>query len=378
MANGIDVRHQRQCRSRAGGRCNCEPTYQARVWDNATGQRICRTFTNETAAKAWRRDAKIALRRGREVAAGSRQTVAEAVNEWVDLARRGVVRNRSGEPYKPSAVRGYEQNLRLRVLPELGPEPVSDLRRVDLQELVDELVGSGLAPATVQSSVIPLKAIMRRLVEQGKVERNPTEGLRLPAVRSRRERIATAVEAKALIAAVPERDRAIWATAFYTGLRRGELQALPAELIDLEQRVIHVRYGWDFEAGRIETKGRNRRRVPIPETLRVPLAAHLLASGRRGGELAFGAIETRPFYAEGVQRRADEAWGKELERVTFHECRHTFAALSIAAGVNAKALQSYMGHASIQTTFDLYGHLMPGSESEAAGLLDAYLAGASG
>lgn len=46
----------------------------------------------------------------------------------------------------------------------------------------------------------------------------------------------------------------------------------------------------------------------------------------------------------------------------------------IAAGVNAKALQSYMGHGSIQVTFDLYGKLMPGNEDEAARLLDDYLA----
>ncbi len=45
----------------------------------------------------------------------------------------------------------------------------------------------------------------------------------------------------------------------------------------------------------------------------------------------------------------------------------------IAAGVNAKALQTYMGHASVSITLDRYGHLMPGSEAEAASLLDAYL-----
>ncbi len=44
----------------------------------------------------------------------------------------------------------------------------------------------------------------------------------------------------------------------------------------------------------------------------------------------------------------------------------------IAAGVNAKALASYMGHASVTITYDRYGHLMPGNEAEAAGLLDAY------
>jgi integrase len=45
----------------------------------------------------------------------------------------------------------------------------------------------------------------------------------------------------------------------------------------------------------------------------------------------------------------------------------------IGAGVNAKALATYMGHSSITITLDRYGHLMPGNEDEAAGLLDAYL-----
>ena len=45
----------------------------------------------------------------------------------------------------------------------------------------------------------------------------------------------------------------------------------------------------------------------------------------------------------------------------------------IAAGVNPKALSTYMGHADISITLDRYGHLMPGNETAAAGLLDAYL-----
>jgi len=62
-----------------------------------------------------------------------------------------------------------------------------------------------------------------------------------------------------------------------------------------------------------------------------------------------------------------------LQAIGLHECRHTFASMCIAAGVNARALMSYLGHSSIQTTFDRYGHLMPGSETEAAELLNAYL-----
>jgi integrase len=62
-----------------------------------------------------------------------------------------------------------------------------------------------------------------------------------------------------------------------------------------------------------------------------------------------------------------------VERLTLHEARHCYASYMIAAGVNAKALSTYMGHASIAITLDLYGHMLPGNEAEAAGLLDAYL-----
>jgi integrase len=76
--------------------------------------------------------------------------------------------------------------------------------------------------------------------------------------------------------------------------------------------------------------------------------------------------------------RAHRAWKKEgLKPIGLHECRHTFASILIAAGVNAKALSTYLGHSSIQITLDRYGHLMPGNEDEAVVLVDAYLARAA-
>ena len=63
-----------------------------------------------------------------------------------------------------------------------------------------------------------------------------------------------------------------------------------------------------------------------------------------------------------------------VEPPTLHECRHGYAALMIGAGVNVKALSTFMGHANIGITLDQYGHLLPGAEDEAAGLLDAFLA----
>jgi integrase len=168
-------------------------------------------------------------------------------------------------------------------------------------------------------------------------------------------------------------DRALWATAIYAGLRRGELQALDLVDVDLAAGVIRVRHGWDREHGRIETKcGAGRRSVPIPAALRDELVEHKLRLGRDRG-LLFGRTPEIPFTPDVPYRRAKRAWeAAGLAPIGLHECRHTFASLMIAAGVNAKALSTFMGHSSVNITLDRYGHLMPGSEEEAAGL-DIYL-----
>jgi integrase len=99
----------------------------------------------------------------------------------------------------------------------------------------------------------------------------------------------------------------------------------------------------------------------------------LRRDGRRSG-LLFGTTAPRPFDSRRMQDCADGTWETaKLKRVTLHACRHLYASMSIAAGVNAHALCRYMGHSSIAVTFDLYGHLFPGNESEPAALLDGYL-----
>jgi integrase len=163
----------------------------------------------------------------------------------------------------------------------------------------------------------------------------------------------------------------------YAGLRRGELIALRVNRIDLDANVIHVERGWDVQAGEIATKNGKDRKVPITAPLRELLLPHLLRTGRRGDDLVFGSTATEPFAPKDLTRRADEAW-TGLRRITLHECRHTFASYMIAAGVNAKAVSTYMGHASVGFTLDRYGHLFPGAEGEAEGLLDTYLQAAEG
>jgi integrase len=70
--------------------------------------------------------------------------------------------------------------------------------------------------------------------------------------------------------------------------------------------------------------------------------------------------------------RVDVAWTEaKLERITHYECRHTFITTMIAACTTAKVVSTLAGHASINITFDRYGHLPPGSEEEAGAKLDA-------
>jgi integrase len=158
----------------------------------------------------------------------------------------------------------------------------------------------------------------------------------------------------------------------------GELLALHWEDIDLAEGTIHVRRSWDARDGFVEPKSRaGVRRVPIVALLRDHLVEHRMRQGRAEG-LTFGRTPDRPFCVSTAYMRARRAWAAaNLNPITFHEARHTFASTLIAAGVNAKAISTYLGHASITVTYDLYGHLMPGSEGEAVSLVDAYLERAS-
>ncbi|HEX4626034.1 MAG TPA: tyrosine-type recombinase/integrase, partial [Solirubrobacteraceae bacterium] len=126
-----------------------------------------------------------------------------------------------------------------------------------------------------------------------------------------------------------------------------------------------------------------RRKVPIAGLLRDRLIDARARASERGLELIFGRDDGRPFSYNGILDRAKRIWNLHgLDPIGLHECRHTFASLMIAAmsdagKFNPKVLQTLMGHASITETYDRYGHLMPGSENEAAGMLDRYLAAAA-
>jgi integrase len=379
---GIRERHSRACGSVGGGPCTCTPSLEASVYSRRDHRKIRRTFAGKGAASAarrWRNDARADVQKGR-MRAPTPMTVREASGQWLRLAKTGIVRNRSGDAYKPSVLRGYEELLNLRLLSEVGAVRLSDLARADLQRLVGEWQAKGLSPSSIRNALMPLRALYRDLELLGVVgvPVNPTTGVRLPAVRGRRDRIASPVEAELFLAKLRRNERALWATALYAGLRRGELAALRWEDVDLAAGLIRCERSWDFtSATAVTPKSRaGRRRVPIPVVLRDELVELRMDHEREGRPhgLVFGESAERPFRPSGVVRRGQAAWrAAGLEPVGLHDARHTFASLMIAAGANAKAMATYMGHASVTTTFDLYGHLMPGNEAEAAKLLDRYL-----
>jgi integrase len=372
---GIVTRHRAGCATRRdGGACDCEPAYQAQAWSARDKKSIRRTFPTPQQARAWRQETQVALRRN-QLRAPTSDTLTQAAAGWLDAAQRGVVRTRSGDAYKPSAIRTYRQSLNAHILPAIGHLRLSAVERRHLQHLIDQLLTTGAAPSTVRNAILPVRAIYRHATNRDHVATNPTHTLTLPSVRARRDRVARPDEAAALIAAVPPDDQALWATALYAGLRRGELQALRWRDIDLQRGVIRVERGWDRVVGAIEPKSRSgQRRVPLTHTLRRHLTTHRLRHGGHPETLVFANNGPGAFNPAAALKRARRAWREaQLAPILFHECRHTYASFMIAAGINAKALSTYMGHASITITLDRYGHLLPGNEHQAATMLDTYL-----
>ncbi len=180
---GIEIRHARNCRWLHGEPCSCNPSFRAAAWSGGDKRLVRKTFSTERAAVQWREDARVDLRRG--VLVAPKPTTLRALGElWLESAREGRIRNRSGDRYKPSTLRGYEQALREYVYPALGSAKLQNIRPGEVQRLADALVGRGLNPSTVRNGLLPLRAICRRSLRQGDLAVNPTIGLEIPAVRA--------------------------------------------------------------------------------------------------------------------------------------------------------------------------------------------------
>jgi integrase len=386
---GIRVRHGRSCRSGKGGRCNCEPTYEAWVWSNRDKKKIRRSFPTASAARGWRTDAS-KLVRDKKLRAPTSRTLRQEVDEWLAGARDGRILNKRAERYKPSVVRNYETALRLRVLPTLGDRKLADIDLADLLELKEQLLGEGHSGSTIRNSFVPLQAIYRRARRNGLVAVNPAVDLDLPTA-GRRDRAATPSQADELLAVLPDSVRPLWAVAFYAGLRRGEMRALRIRDVDFDARTIRVERSWDAKEGPVAPKSRAGTRTVFMLDSLVPFLEPLRDRWSDPDSLFFGPAADQPFEPRAVERKAqraltteDERRKKEAEksvddatlvvRFTFHEARHSFSTWLDAAGISETRADRYMGH-SDGGVAGRYRHPLPGQIAADAQLVDDYLVG---
>lgn len=341
------------------------------AYDRRAGRKLKGPWTDSLAeARSWRIDAMAAIDKNK-MSPGTTPTVREAAAQWLELAEAGRLHNRNGDPYKPSVLRSYRGDLDRNVYAPLGETRLSKITQPMLVRLVERWQLEGLHASSIRNSITALRVVLRWATARGEIAANPVNGLRLPASRGRRDRVADPQEAERLLAALPAFERALYATALYAGLRRGELAALRWADVDLAGRMIRVEQSWDFIACQfVEPKSAaGTRAVAMVDRLREVLVNHGLETRAGGDELVFGAFVPRT-----VTNRADRAFrAAELRRITLHECRHSYASMSIAAGVQPKELQHAMGHASISITLDRYGHLFPTHVDGFRAKLDSYL-----
>jgi integrase len=352
---GIEVRHSRSCPARGWEECGCKPSYQANVWSNRDQKRIRKTFPTLAAAKAWRADAIKGLSEGR-LRAPTADTVREASEAFIAGMKDGSVRDRSGRIYKPSTIRSYELSLEKYVYPELGACKLSAVQYPDLQDFVDRLAAKGLDGSTIRNTVNPLRRIYKK--HRYQIPVNPTAGLEFIAPRNAPKEPVLPDVASAMIEALRVDDGPIIATAFYAGLRKGELQALRIEDVELYEGwgVVHVRRNWDRYEGEVAPKsGAGIRSIPIPRQLYEVLDEHLLRIDRTEG-LLFGPNGSEPFNYTTLRERMERAWRKAgitPSDFQLHQARHSYKSYLEATEIRDSRINRYMGHAdhSVQARY---------------------------
>jgi integrase len=268
---------------------------------------------------------------------------------------------------------------------------------------------SGLAPSTVHRHYRTLHRMLAVAVERGVIPRNPCEHVHPPRVPRTEMRVLDAGQIDALAAAISPRYRAWVYVAAYGGLRWSETVGLrrgrvlmegrpptaatpragtsggktldtrmtgasrPSEdmlvRIAVVEQLVRRRDGtWD----RTEPKVGSRRTVTLPDFCTDEMAGHLDHYAIEGPDgLMFPTSTGRPMYGgswtSSIFKRALVKAG--LPDIRIHDLRHTAVAMAIATGAHPKAIQERMGHSSIKTTLDVYGHLFPAAdEAVAAGL----------
>ncbi len=330
------------------------------------GRERSRTFARKVDAERWLRDELGKADRGVWVdpTAGAATTFAG----WADGWLRGLT-------LKPKTRAGYESLLRSRVLPRFGAFALVRITPAEVRAWQTEMLDEGLSPARVRQARQVLHAALEQAVTDGLIARNPTERVKPPKVRPRRQRFLTADQVEVLSAACDDRQPGAGAVVMllaWSGLRWGEAVALRWGSIDIARRRVRVKASATEVSGRLEwgtPKTHEARTVIVPRFVVGGL-------GAKGGtdELVFSAPKGGPLRNSNFRRSvwdpAVEASGLPVDLVP-HDLRDTAASLMISAGASIKAVQRALGHASAAMTLDTYGSLFDEDLEDLADRLEA-------
>jgi integrase len=306
-----------------------------------------------------------------------KQTVEEYLARWLSNSVRDTVRRRTYER--------YESIVRVHLTPAIGKVKLKTLTPDHVRGLYRKKLDGGLAPRTVLHIHRTLSKALKQATDDGLIPRNAAALVKPPRPRREEIRPLNRDQVRALLEAVREdRLEALYVATVIAGLRRGELQGLQWEDLDLEAGALQVRRtlseprgGYIFEAPK-SGKGRN---IRLTQRARTALREHRkrqLEEKKRLGTLwqenglLFPSSVGTPLLG-GNLNRAFKALLKRAslpQSFRFHDLRHTCATLLLKQGVNPKFVQELLGHADISLTLNVYSHVLPDMGDIAAGAMD--------
>jgi integrase len=348
--------------------------WRARYPDPTRGgkKQIERQFETRREAEKWLTSQRAAIQRGEHIDPKDHHRQFEDVADaweatWLDL--------------EPKTKAGYKAILNRHVLPRWRGVRIGAVTPEAIQEWLNGIAAERHAN-TVRRIYSVLRAVMKLSVERRYLLANPCDAVRLPrapAVAIDQRVILSASEVATLADAINSRYRLLIYAAAYTGLRAGELGALRRRDLDLLHGTVNVERALKDVGGRHifgPTKTAKARRVGMPKFLVEMFTEYLSALDGGPDALVFRSPEGGPLrhhnmYVREFKPTVRAALPPEKHGLRFHDLRHTCASLLIAAGAHPKAIQEHLGHKDIQTTFNVYGHLLPSAQKALAAALDA-------
>lgn len=274
----------------------------------------------------------------------------------------------------------YETILRLHLIKHFGDKPLKRISTHGIESYLAEKLKEGqLSATTIGYHLRVLKTVLKRAVLWGYLRSNPADSIEKPKARKAEMDFLSPEEIKLFLAQVDKDYYALFLMAILTGMRRGELLGLKWGDIDWNSGLVFVRRSlWRGQL--VSTKSeRAARAIVMSPKLAKTLKLHKLATLGSDLDLIFCNTDGKPLDPDSLVRNQFHPALRRagLRKIRFHDLRHTFTSLLIYQGENIKFIQAQLGHASIQTTLDRYGHLLPEGNREAGERLDSLVFGNS-